>query len=159
MNTAATYGEAKYVALEDFDSDYEIVVVHPDDLDLFWVDAAHLLYPALEHSFGKYTLDDIYIRLQAKTAFLWLAYNEGKMVSAGVTWVDLYPQSRTLTLGFAGGDMQGLIDMIPWVKEYAEQLKCDAIECEGRSGWRRVLAEHGFDKVSYTVRMNMETQS
>jgi hypothetical protein len=67
----------------------------------------------------------------------------------------VYPRSRTLTLGFAGGDMGGLLEMIPDIKNYAEQLHCDAIECQGRSGWQKALKPFGFDKVSTTTRMEV----
>jgi hypothetical protein len=133
----------------------EVLIVHPSDLASYWLAATRLLAPSIKYCHGKFALADIHKRLEAQTAFLWLTYRNGQMISAGVTWVDVYPRSRTLTLGFAGGDMDGLIEMIPDIKNYAEQLHCDAIECQGRSGWKKILKPFGFDKVSTTTRMEV----
>jgi hypothetical protein len=134
----------------------DVVIVHPEDLDKYWMDATRLIAPSMEYCHGKFALADVYNRLKAQTAFLWLTYQGPALISVGVTWIDVYPRSRTLTLGFAGGGMEGLLAMLPDVKNYAEQLHCDAIECQGRSGWSKVLKQYGFDKVSMTIRMNLE---
>ena len=132
-----------------------IDVFQPGNIDAIWPDIVDLLSPAIAHCHGKYTIIDIYTQLKDETAHLWVACDKRDIISAGITRVNIYPQSKTLALSFAGGDMGGLMEMIPDIKMYAKQLNCDAIECQGRKGWEKVLKPYGFDKVSVTTRMEV----
>lgn len=44
----------------------------------------------------------------------------------------------------AGGDMTGLLAMRPGLEAWARWQGCREISLNGRRGWQRVLAEHGY---------------
>lgn len=138
--------------------DITIAYVRDEDVRSFWPLVRPLLLPAIRYGHGKYRIEDVFKQLTAKTAMLWVAQRGEKIIFAMVTKVNLYPQSKTLTVFIGGGDLDGMLALREEVEDYSLQIGCDAIECHGRPGWVRVMKQFGYTDTSMIVRKSLEAQ-
>ena len=133
------------------------------DVEYLWVskdfaqrglnDAWDLLRDAVnKYSDGKYSKGSLLKKLTNQTAVLWLTVVNGTPVAALITWVDEYEDQRRMTVPFAGGDLDALKGLYPYIEEYAQSDGCDAIEVWGRKGWARVGKEYGYEYIHTVVR-------
>lgn len=74
--------------------------------------------------------------LQEQRAQLWVGTG-----CAGVTEVT---DDQNMHVWLAGGDIDGLLDMLPSVTLWAGVNDCVAVEVNGRKGWSRVLKNFDF---------------
>ena len=67
-----------------------------------------------------------------------------------VTGIEDYPSGeRVIDTWLAGGDRQEIADVMrPKVEAWAESQGCTLVMVNGRKGWERVLAPHGYDHLA-----------
>lgn len=104
--------------------------------------------------YSQYALE---VDLQMKNKQLWLGGKDGRIFCAAITLIDNRPEAKVCVIWAAVGidstaNYQPLMDLlIPWARQHG----CDAIECNGRAGWERVLGKRGWKKSSTTMRMEL----
>lgn len=133
----------------------EYLWVDPEHAEYALAEALPLIMPSLEYGDGKYDEIDLLEKLKDNTAVLWLARYGGRIEAAGITWIDIYPQEKRMTLAFAGGDKALLEGLHGYVEDYAKQVGCLAIEVWGRKGWIRELAPLGYEYIHTVVRKKL----
>lgn len=98
------------------------------------IEAALMAVPPME------TIADVERKIGSGHYQLWLADK-----SAAVTSIQVYPQTKTLTVIHGGGDLGELLDNVePVLCEYARAMGCDAMMGTGRKGWERPLQSRGY---------------
>lgn len=91
---------------------------------------------------------EILDHLTGGTAHLWIGHN-----CAGVTEVT---DDNWLHIWEAGGEMQGLLELLGSVEEFARSAGCKGVELSGRKGWSRVLNKFGFSSDGDWIRHEFE---
>lgn len=103
--------------------------------------------PELERALerDRYELGDVFARLAAGDAHLWVDPS-----AAVVTEIGVYPKRKVLRAWLAAGEYRGIrrieAQVIPWARHFG----CDAIEIIGRLGWRRRLTDYCERAVTMT---------
>jgi len=97
------------------------------------------LKEALRRSGGTHTLEDVAKEIHEQRAEYWPSDH-----CAVVTTVCEYPQRKVLRIWLATGEGWALDRAAGIAADIARNLGCDGIEIEGRMGWARRLARHGF---------------
>lgn len=96
--------------------------------------ARALLEPALDHA-GEYDWSEVERRIEGNTAQLWLG-NGCAMVTEIV--------DGAIHGWLAGGDLNGVLALIPHIERTARFWGCDRATLRGRRGWIRALAPLGY---------------
>lgn len=104
-----------------------------------WIEAA------LEHSGGTHTFDDIVGAVYAGQMQFWPAES-----ACAVTEIVNFPRRKVLHIFLAGGEMQEIVDMDGPAADFAKANGCTAMTIAGRRGWKKILAEKGYEE-SYTA--------
>tara|TARA_R100000482_G_scaffold13473_1_gene4012 strand:- start:70 stop:429 length:360 start_codon:yes stop_codon:yes gene_type:complete len=94
---------------------------------------------ALEYTGGTHDIIDIYEGLYKGTMQLWPAKD-----SCLVTEIINYPKKKVLNIFLGGGDLTEILSMHDDVISWAKQQGCTALNMTGRFGWKKPLAEHGW---------------
>jgi len=63
---------------------------------------------------------------------------------AVVTVIHNFPRKKVLRIWLATGDGKALDRAMSATDEIARNLGCDRVEIEGRKGWAKRLAHHGY---------------
>lgn len=71
---------------------------------------------------------------------------------AMVTEVQQQGTDRVLFVWAAGGKMEELLAMAPGIEAVGRLMGCNAAMAEGRSGWSRILKNHGYEVASIVMR-------
>jgi len=71
---------------------------------------------------------------------------------AMVTEVQQQGTDRVLFVWAAGGKMDELLAMAPGIEAVGRLMGCNAAMAEGRSGWSRILKNHGYEVASIVMR-------
>ena len=106
-----------------------------------WIEAA------LKHTGGTHTFDDIAAGCYLGK-FRLLTDPEGCLVLE----VHEFPRKRVLNVFLAGGRLTAGLSRLEDIDEVARELGASEITMTGRSGWERVLAEHGWQKEHVTMK-------
>ncbi len=104
------------------------------DLASMWSRHREELLKALELCGGVFTERDIVDGLVCGEYQMFERRNAAVIVS-----VQDYPQSRSVHIFLAGGDLADLIVMEKDVIEWGRTKNCDRVEWSGRRGWLRKL--------------------
>lgn len=107
-----------------------------------------LIESALAYSGGTHDFADVVAMVASGRGQLW----PGK-TSVGVTEIIEYPRKRVLHCFLAAGDLDELLVMMEYAKQWGYAQGCQSMTMSGRMGWQRVLDKHGWD----TVLVTMET--
>lgn len=109
------------------------------EVDFYWHEALPLLTPAIERN-GNHTAESILIGLKRADLQLWCAFEDGKMIMAGVTEIADYPKTRQCLLFLCGGERMDLwLEALPYVEQWALEQGCHKVRVDGRKGWARTL--------------------
>lgn len=103
------------------------------------------LLAALE--LGGCSLDELLADLTSGRALMWRGER-----SVLVTQVNERPGLRNLHVWLAGGSMREILTFIPGIFAWARAQGCTEVTIDGRKGWARVLAPHGFSAVDGELR-------
>lgn len=124
-----------------------ISAVLPHDIENVW----HLIHDymdgAAKYTHGRFKVEDIKQQLLSNPRQqLWIAYDD-KIYGAVITEVLTYPQMKTLIMHFTGGvELPKWKDeMLSVLRRFARDHQCKVIESYGRTGWKRVFKNDGFN--------------
>lgn len=140
-------------------------LVHPKYVDHCWIDAGRLLKLAVDESYNRYTIFDVYRDIMFGSQHLWILFSgDDEMIAALTTSLVSYPNKNNLCVMFLGSDSPD--GDLGWVRyrdvilggleKFAMERNCDALECTGRRGWERLLAPYGWDKVFTVLEKDLE---
>lgn len=131
-------------------SEYDTILVPPDQCRRVWKDVRDLLRPAVLLSSGRWTLDYILAALVLGEQSLWVIVKDEKVAGTLTTEISHYPGKKMLTIHFLGGTDFGAWypDSLEIVSKYARECECTAIECNGRNGFWKYFEPSGFKRVA-----------
>jgi hypothetical protein len=104
------------------------------------------LKAALEYDDGSYEIEDVLTAVAAGHMQFWPGNK-----SAVVTQVVEYPQRKNLHYFLAGGDIEELERMAPFIEKWAREQGCKAVTLAGRRGWERTFLKQQGYSPKYTV--------
>ena len=132
-------------------SEVRIYGVLSNALDEVWHEVVPFLENAIEYSDGKFSLRDTRENLEKTLAQLWVGYDSEGLCVTFVTEIIEYPQKRVLLIKFLGGRrFDTWVHRIDFLREFAYEKGCTAIELYGRPGWEKVLKKFSYQKM-YSV--------
>lgn len=114
-------------------------LVPPEGLANAWPKVEAWISEAIDQNQGDENLLDVLIAIARGHYGLWMDAH-----FACVTQLVTYPQQRVLTLLYIGGELDHILAMFDWAKEWCKQNKVDVLRTYGRPGWERVT---GLSKV------------
>ena len=100
---------------------------------------------ALEYSGGTHSIDDVYLACAVGEAQL-----HPLEKSCIITEVVDYPRMSVCRIWLAGGDLDELMDAEKSISVWAKSIGCDAMEINGRMGWKRQLKDYKATSVVLT---------
>ena len=124
-----------------------ITAVLPDDIESVWHLIHDYMIGAAKYTHGRFNVEDIKKELlRNNNQQLWIAYDD-KVYGAVITEIISYPQMRTLIMHFTGGvELPKWKDaMLSMLRRFAKDHQCKVIESYGRSGWKRIFKNDGFN--------------
>lgn len=124
-----------------------ITAVLPEDVENVWHLIHDYMIGAAKYTHGRYEVQDIKDQLlRNPRQQLWLAYDD-KVYGAVITEVMTYPQMKTLIMHFTGGvELPKWKDeMLSVLRRFAKDQQCKVIESYGRTGWKKVFKNDGFN--------------
>ena len=98
------------------------------------------LEEALEHAGDTHTPQDVAEMVLRGDAQLWVE-GDGLII----TEVEEYPNGPVLNIWLAAGDMDDVLSLLPQVYGFGRWRECKTVTTLGRKGWKRVLAEDGWE--------------
>lgn len=114
-----------------------------------WGRVKEMLQPVAERTGGRWTVDDVAVRLANGHSQLWVAYDhEGIIHAAATTMINNYPSAKMLCVHMVGGTRMSewMQDGFDLMKRFAADNQCDGVEFYGRSGWAKHMKALGFEK-------------
>lgn len=124
-----------------------ITAVLPEDIENVWHLIHDYMIGAAKYTHGRYEVQDIKEQLlRNPRQQLWIAYND-KVYGAVITEVLTYPQMKTLIMHFTGGVElpKWKNEMLSVLRSFAKDQQCKVIESYGRTGWKKVFKNDGFN--------------
>lgn len=106
----------------------ELAIIPCAQIPTVWKEARPLLEPAVAHSHG-WEIWDVFDRLVAGYADLWVVRNAGKIEACCVAMITEYPAQTVYSLTFIGGS--GLRDWLEFettIADWARARRCVALE-------------------------------
>jgi hypothetical protein len=102
---------------------------------------AQYLEAALEYSGGTHGIEDIATGVREGKYQLWPAPN-----AAAITEIIVYPRLKELHCFLAGGDLDELKVMRPYVEAFGKRHGCSRSTFSGRRGWERTfMKDEGYE--------------
>lgn len=95
-----------------------------------------------------YSLQDVKNEIDAGRSFCWLSEKSTLVVSVN----DHSTGERSLDCWLGAGDMEELMTMIEPIEAWAREAGCTQIHINGRKGWERMFAPHGYKPWTVTLR-------
>lgn len=97
---------------------------------------------------GFWTVEDLELKIAHRRAFFF----PGKTVAL-VAEVQTYPGGeKVMQVLWAAGDVSEAVALAPGVEAIARMMGCSTMLIEGREAWKKLLAPHGYDLWSVTLR-------
>lgn len=99
------------------------------------------LEAALEYSGGTHGIEDIAAGVKEGRFQLWPAPK-----AAVITEIIVYPRLKALNYFLAGGDLDELKAMRPYIELWGKQNGCTRVTLAGRKGWQKTfLRDEGYE--------------
>jgi hypothetical protein len=129
----------------------EVSIVPAQHIDECWPLVAPHLEKAVEYTYGRFTLDDIYTAVKDDSYTLWVAFDDEGVKGAVVTNFTLYPRKKFVHLAFIGGvDGHNWKEpMLDILQRWAYDNGCNGLESVGRPGWSKIFENYGYKLVGY----------
>jgi hypothetical protein len=127
--------------------EFAVNQVPPEQVDLVWTRVEPVLSRAVRRGRGHFTTRDLRRAVVRGEQQLWMVTEEGRLIAALVSEVNLSPAKRgTLTVYCgAGRNARGWVgDAVATIGAYARGRGCAELRVVGRRGWERHLAPYGF---------------
>ena len=140
-------------AAKDIAEENIITAVPNDSVLLIWKEVAPLLYPAIERSHGRWTMQTLLAALKEGRQQLWLIYeNDQPVKGVATTEILSYPNRKMLAvqhLGGSGLDTWGF-SFLSIIEDFAKAAGCSGIEATARKGFWKWFKERDYQD-AYTV--------
>ena len=105
------------------------------------------LEAALEYSGGTHPIEESAAGVRAGRFQFWPSQN-----AAAITEIIVYPRLKELHCFLAGGDLDDLKVMRPYVELWAKKQGCSRSTFSGRRGWERTfLKDEGYEPKWFMV--------
>ena len=115
-------------------------------IDSVWEAVWAVLHRAFIHSGGEFTEETVYNGIKAKSMQLWVDVEGDKIVSAGVTQISLWPETKVCwILGFTSDVSDHMSEYHELIERWAKSLGCSEIRMKGRKGWMKRLEDFGYE--------------
>ena len=120
-----------------------------NNIELYWEAAKPYIEKALfkTGANAEYGIDDIKKALLDEKMQLWLWVADDDVMAVGVTEIICYPQSKMLSLSFAGSEKMTIEDWfngsVDELIRFAKHHGCNAIKGSGRPGWIKKFEKLG----------------
>ena len=105
-----------------------------------WIEAA------LAYSGGTHDFEDVCQAIVEGKMQLWAGDK-----ACAVTEIIVYPSKKVLHVILAGGDMDQILDMQESAEAWGKAQGCSSMTIAGRQGWKRVLADYGYEQMFVTL--------
>ena len=110
-----------------------------------WIEAA------LEYSQGTHQFVDIAAGILSGRYQLWAGEK-----AAVVTEIIVYPRIKNLHYFLAGGDLDELKLMRPYIERWGKSLGCTRVTLAGRKGWAKTfLRDEGYEPKWFILSKNL----
>ena len=106
----------------------------------------HWIEDALEYSGGTHTYKDIVDGVLSGDLQFWEAPR-----GCAITEICVFPQKKVLHIFLAAGEMDQIVDMDESAVIWAKEQGCTGLSIAGRRGWKRVLADKGYEEIFTTL--------
>lgn len=119
-----------------------------------WPQARDYIQMALDCNIatGDVKIEDIYLRLVAGGADLWIIRTSGFPVAAFITQVAVYERTRVLLVPYIGGRGAAFwIHLLEDVKAEARAKNCQKVELLARRGWKKLFEDQPGFKEHWTM--------
>lgn len=128
----------------------DITVLEPHYVDYMWDRLQPHFERAASVTHGRYTANDIRMKLKNSAQQLWIAHEGEEVYGFATTNFLDYPQMRVLLMNFTGGVEfhKWHVPIIAKFKEFAKTNGCSALEAYGRGGWEKVFKNDGYKKLN-----------
>jgi hypothetical protein len=130
----------------------QVTLVPPEFINQVWPEITEYLEGAVEYTYGRYEVEDIYDAITRYGHNLWIAFYGPKIKGAVVTNIMHYPRKTCLNMVFCGG-----VDLAEWkapmlrmLQQWAHDQHCDNVELTGRPGWAKIFKNDGNHTVWHT---------
>jgi len=106
---------------------------------------------ALEYSEGTHTFDDIADGVGNNRFQVWPGVK-----SVVITEIIVYPRIKNLHYFLAGGDLDELKLMRPYIERWGKSLGCTRVTLAGRQGWAKTfLRDEGYEPKWFILSKNL----
>jgi hypothetical protein len=131
----------------------ELICVPPETVPQFWPHCSELIRRAMERgSAGDFPSVERCV-LSAK-ALLWIAWDGSRIISAAVTQIDKFGETKVCTIvACAGSELNNFLPLIGGIEKYAKIEGCELSRIDGRPGWGRVLPSYRIARVTLEKRL------
>ena len=116
-----------------------------DRLSEQWQRCHKWISEALAYSGGTHSMEDVFGAVALGDAQL-----HPLEKSCIITAIVDYPQRSVCRIWLAGGELNELIEAEKSIAIWAKSLGCDAMEINGRMGWKRQLKDYTASSVVLT---------
>lgn len=96
-----------------------------------------------------WTLADVGADLERGEAHLWMG--DRSCIVSNFPGVGAVPE-RVIHVWLAGGAMDEILTVTPWMEAQARAMGCTQVTIEGRKGWVRALAPQGYEYQATIIR-------
>tara|TARA_R110000824_G_scaffold33602_20_gene107695 strand:- start:2 stop:433 length:432 start_codon:yes stop_codon:yes gene_type:complete len=136
-----------------------VFTVVPDQyVELIEEEIEPLLKRAASRSQGFYSIHDLFGFIYGKSHQLWIFTEEDEIKALVLTTIRESSKKRILELQFAAGVEDAEImndrvrdEMTDELENFAVLNKCDAIQIEGRKGWKKIMGPRGYLEIAVVL--------
>jgi hypothetical protein len=139
------------------DNDLRLCGIPARHIDYIWDLILHMISDAVEYSYGKYTVQDIYNALCERDMQLWVIVDNDDIPHAIiVTQIIYYPSKKVMLFVLAAGvKFDNWTHLLPQFIAFAKDHQCTAMEFYGRTGWEKKIEPLGFKKIHTVFSLNI----
>ena len=111
----------------------------------------------MEYGHGELDIEDVYRGLKNKEMQLWSAFQtDGECVASLVTEIFYFGNKKVMRLiVLGGGHINGWLDFLDTLRDWAIENECDRIEAYCRDGMMRRLEPYGYKKLYNLVGVDL----
>lgn len=118
----------------------ELVGFPAADIADWWPELGPRLESVATTSRGRYTLEDIRAKLEARDWQLWGALAGDHIAALGITCIVIYPSAKALhVVGVVGQGLETWLSLAPKLAEWGRSKGCTIMESRARPGWSRIM--------------------
>ena len=144
--------------MTDTTGEIRVSAVPTEYVQQIWPQVEPLVQKAVKYTYGRHNTTDILDLLLNYDHALWIAFNEDKILGAGITSFIQYPQAKYLNFLFCGGEkLKAWKDpMLALLRRWAKDNHCDGIEGTARIGWANIFKRDGYKPVWHTYQLPLD---